>query len=148
VGVSGGLADPVQEIDRKVVLVLCQPHFPSEGVQVVDESGYHLPQPRVRSAGHCAKIDVGDVIGLFDDAVGRHRFRRRWRICFHRICSNLVSCPINNMAVAVQKGADAASVCRAMEQPAAQSGHRKMLLGAIETRLSHDSLRSLQILRP
>jgi hypothetical protein len=34
------------------------------------------------------------------------------------------------------------------KQPAAQSGHRKMLLGAIESGLSHDSLRRLQILRP
>jgi hypothetical protein len=40
-------------------------------MQVADESGRHLPRPRVGSAGDCAKNNVGDVVDLFDDAIGR-----------------------------------------------------------------------------
>ena len=53
-------------------------------MQVADEGAHHRPQPGVRSAGHGAKNDVGHVIGLFDDAVGRQRPRWEWRICVHR----------------------------------------------------------------
>jgi hypothetical protein len=44
-------------------------------------------------------------------------------------------------------GIEQATAARSSGAPAAQSGHGKMLLGAMESPLSHDSLRSLEILR-
>jgi hypothetical protein len=39
------------------------------------------------------------------------------------------------------------TAARSSGAPAAQAGHGKMLLGAMESPLSHNSLRSLKILR-
>jgi NADPH:quinone reductase len=89
VDVGGGFADAVEEIDRKIVLVLSKLHLPRKSMQVAHESGHYLPQAGVRSTSHGPENDVSDVVRIFDDAVGRNRPGWRWFIWFHRITSDV-----------------------------------------------------------
>jgi len=78
VGVVGGFADPVEEVDGEVIFVLGHSDLAGEGMQVADEGGHHLAQARVGCAGHRGQNHVGDAVCILDDAVARH-FPRRGR---------------------------------------------------------------------
>ena len=87
VGVVRGLADAVEEVDGEVVFVLGQSDFARKGVEVADEGGHDLAQPRVGRAGHRGEDDIGDAVRILDDAVVRHVCRPGWCGRVHTVSS-------------------------------------------------------------
>jgi hypothetical protein len=54
VGIVGGFADAVEEVDDKVVLVLGEPDLARKGVEVADKGSHQLPKAGIGRARHGA----------------------------------------------------------------------------------------------